>query len=65
MTMKHKWVGYKLQDKEADHISQNASDDMQGDSQPSHSLVKVKTGRKVGTFLLETKTQAKLISAWV
>lgn len=51
MTMKHKWVGYKLQDKGADHISQNASDDMQGDSQPSHSLVKVKTGKEGGHLL--------------
>jgi len=28
-----------------------------------HCLDKVKTGRKVATFLHETKTEAKLISA--
>lgn len=56
-------MGYEFQDKEAGYIIWEATDDMLEDSQTIHCLVKVKTGRKVGTFLHETKTQAKLISA--
>lgn len=56
------WVGYEFQDKEAGYIIWEATDDMQEDSQMFHCLVKVKTGSEMGTFLHETKTQAKLIS---